>query len=124
MRTYLVLWFLWAATLTYAGILGYLRYGPPTRFEVVRVPNTEHLFDPLGADGNGVLLKALTEAEKASAPDSISESREIPTGPARLHFEGLGFGQAMAALGLAFALPAILLVALRWISAGFRGSGA
>jgi len=117
-RIYLVVWLVWAVTLTGAGILVNLKYGPPIRYETVRVPNTEHRYQ-----AGDFYLKAVTEEEKASAPDSIPETREIPTGPARLHFEDLGFGQAMTTLAFAFVVPALLLMAFRWIVAGFRGRG-
>src|SRR2546430_7903939 len=106
MRTYLVLWFLWAATLTYAGILSHLSYEPPTKRKLVQVSKPSYPVAP--ADTNVIFW----------------DWREVPTGPARLHFEDLGFGDAKATLGLAFALPAILLIALCWIVAGFRGPGA
>jgi len=104
-RAYLVLWFLWAVTLVGVGIFGYLRYDQPTKRALVQVPGSETTYPHEDSD---------------STVSSYYDWREVPTGPARLHFEGLESNTVMSVLALAFVLPATLLVAVRWIVAGFR----
>jgi hypothetical protein len=98
-RVYLVLWFIWAVTLTWAGILSNLKYGPPIREAPINLVSPD------------------------STVDQYAPTTQVPTGPARLHFEDLGLDQAMTTLAFAFVVPAFLLMAFRWIITGFRGSG-
>ena len=55
MRTYLVLWFLWAATLTWTCIFGSLRYDPPTKRTVVQVPGDETSYPHSAADPDSTI---------------------------------------------------------------------